>query len=105
MGHFKPVLLSSRISANYVNPGESLWVTLVWQNQGDNPAERDFRFFLKGRYGHQRRLEDKSYDFVEEAEAMPQTSFWCPGETVAVTLKWDVGGIGREPTGASGNHR
>ena len=92
MGHFKPVLLSSRISANYVNPGESLWVTLVWQNQGDNPAERDFRFFLKGRYGHQRRLEDKSYDFVEEAEAMPQTSFWCPGETVAVTLKWDVRG-------------
>ena len=48
MGHFKPVLLSSRISANYVNPGESLWVTLVWQNQGDNPAERDFRFFSKG---------------------------------------------------------
>lgn len=87
---FYPVLLKSRLSAQYINPGESLWVTLWWQNQGNISAPEDYQFFLDGAYGHQRRPENKQLDFRVMQEARPGTSLWAPGRTVAVTLKWDA---------------
>lgn len=87
---FCPALLESRLSAQYINPGDPLWVTLIWQNQGDRPASEDYRFFLDGTFGHQRKLEDKQFDFRVKGTALPSTSRWAPGQIVAVTLKWDV---------------
>lgn len=88
---FYPVLLKSRLSAQYLNPGEALWVTLWWQNQGNAAASEDYLFFLDGTYGHQRRPENRQFDFRVTQKARPGTSLWTPGRRVAVTLKWDVG--------------
>ena len=87
---FKPVLLKSRISGNYMNPGETLWVTLTWQNVGNTPAPKNYQFFLDGSLGHQRRLENKRCEFRVTAESLPPTSMWEKGMTVDVTFKWEI---------------
>lgn len=85
---FCPALLSCRLSDNYLNPRETLWVTMVWQNTGSAPAGDDYAFFLDGAFGHQRKIEGCAYDFRVTASSLPGTSRWLPGDTVTVTCKW-----------------
>jgi hypothetical protein len=83
---FKPSLLSVRVSTRYINPGDTVYVTLLFQANGS--AREDYRFFLDIEYGHQRRPENRQYDFIAHAEAFPPPTRWLKDSLTAVTIPW-----------------
>jgi len=87
---FYPVLLSGSISHNYINPGEALFVTLNMYNEGQKPAPGRYRFVMDMVYGHQRKIENKQYNYRVTAETFPATTRWERGTEAAVTLRWEV---------------
>ncbi len=53
-GSFKPMLVSATISADMVNPGDELIVTLAWQNRGTRGSAIPLKGFVELQFGHQR---------------------------------------------------
>ncbi|GHU76743.1 hypothetical protein AGMMS49992_22950 [Clostridia bacterium] len=79
-------LLKATISATYINPGDTLWVTLHYQGL-TNPSAR---FFIDMEYGHQRRPENRSLVYTAEGEAFPLPLLWREDDIIAVTIPWRV---------------
>jgi hypothetical protein len=90
MQNFNPVLTGTSISHNYINPGETLFVTLHMYNNGNTPAPGRYHFSMDMRYGHQRKLDNKQYNHRVTAEPFPVTALWESGTETAVTLRWEV---------------
>ena len=87
---FSPVLLASKISHNYVNPGDAVFVTVNIYNQGQLPGPKNCRFVMDLLYGHQRKLDNKQFNYRVTAEPFPSADEWIPGMETAVTLRWEL---------------
>jgi len=87
---FCPVLVGSKISRNYLNPGDTLFVTLTFINNGQHTAPARYRFAMDILYGHQRKLENKQFNYRVTTGAFPDVTKWNPGMETDVTLRWEV---------------
>jgi hypothetical protein len=90
MATFQPTLIGTNISHNYINPGDALFVTLFMYNNGTENAAGRYRFTMDLTYGHQRKLDNKQYNYRVMADPFPSTDQWEPGMETAVTLRWEV---------------
>ena len=87
---FQPRLLRAEVSADTIDFGSTLWVTLWWQNTGDAPAARSLNSWLSLRYGHQRITEPQQKTWRVEWTPFPHTTQWGPGEIWATTCRLTV---------------
>jgi len=89
---FLPVLTGTNLSHDYINPGEALFVTLNMRNDGSAPTPTRYRFVLDMLYGHQRKLDNRQFNYRVTAGAFPATDMWEAGIKTSVTLRWEVPG-------------
>ena len=87
---FLPELAGFRMSRDYINPGETLFITLKFRNRGMESAPDNYRFALDFVFGHQRKLENREFIYRSEAGSVPGTSKWAPQSATEVTVRWDA---------------
>ena len=88
---FRAKLLSVEASFNYIEPGDTLYITTRWQNIGDEPLDKRASIAADIRFAHiQRKSEERPEDFRFTWEPYPSVLDWQPGEIVTTTGAWTV---------------
>ena len=91
MGYdFYAEVMGYKINRNYLNPGDVLFVTLRMRNRGASWAVEDYHFVVDICFGHQRKIENKQYNYRVTSYAFPGTLQWAPGMETEVTLRWEA---------------
>lgn len=89
-GGFCARLLRAEVSADTIDFGSTLWVTLWWQNSGGGPSDRSLNCWLSLRYGHQRITEPQQKSWRVEWTPFPHTEQWGAGEIWATTCRLTI---------------
>jgi hypothetical protein len=87
---FAPVLLRVEASADYLVPGDDLWITSWWQNAGRAPSSEPLLGFLEMEFGHQRMPETNPRQHRLYWEPFPGTHTWRQGDIWKTTCRWRV---------------
>ena len=91
MPDFQPTLLSAELSYNYVEHGDTLYITTRWQNTGSARCTRDVTITANMVFDmDQRHLENLGDGFSVSWTPAPAVYEWKPGEIWATTGAWKV---------------
>jgi hypothetical protein len=87
---FSPMLLKVDVTADIIDPGEVLWVTVWWQNAGKETSRKHLKAFMNMDFGHQRIVETRQRHYSVHWEPYPQVHNWKPGEIWATTCRMQI---------------
>ena len=88
---FRPILSSIDLSANYVEAGDTLFVTLTWQNEGESPCGEPVRIAVDFRFDRAQRHPETLTDTYRIVwTPYPPASEWIRGRRIGTTGRWAV---------------
>lgn len=91
MQGFVPKLISADVSANYVEAGDILYITLRWQNMGGTPLAQSGKIAVDFLFDRsQRHLENQTDGFRVTWTPFPEFHEWKPGMVLSTTGRWTV---------------
>ncbi len=88
---FKAKLISADISANYLDPGDRLYVTAKFENVGDCSLNKDAFIAADVIFcGRHRREQNQNCEFRFMWKPFPDMAVWKSGEVWSTTGAWTV---------------
>ena len=91
MGDFRAALLAVDISSNYVEYGDTVYVTTKWQNAGDGYCTQNVKIAVDFEFDmQQRHLENLGDGFRLTWTPAPEVCEWRPGSIWSTTGAWKV---------------
>lgn len=91
MNAFLPQLLSLSLPHNYVEAGDTVPITLTWQNIGTEPYRGNARIAIDFVFDRTQRHNENQTDLFRTVwTPFPNLSDWLPGQTVTTTGTWKV---------------